>query len=563
MKNTIRSAAKRAISLVTCLAMSLSILSGCAKKENKNTDNTSRIKVTTVKPSDPPENADDVNSEEIDDIYSLVCSSVAYKLSEAGFETNTGIAYTTENDNYEALGVYYYDDDFNILNDDSLKSVGFVEIVDDTVPFYQADDEEGLIVVDSIDETEDDTELICTYNYDNIGSSHFVYKDKYVTYYQQSSMRVVYSEQENDPDNYNLELGSLYDYDNNRYLYDEDIFSGEYHTHTSAGLFTEEDYDELEKSLKAISEEQEKNGYTVEEYNIVYISPESIQAYIDSEEEDTFFGYSVSDLTAAFGLGTALEYTEDGLVEADYRQNSLGEYDWKTFLGKVAVGCGVILVGAVLTPITGGASFGVALVTISKVSVGFSLSGGLGTLAIETAKNIMDGMTIVDALKGASGKGLENFANGFIITAAVAGLGSVASSFINPVVSKVDDAEILADKTVKTLRNEAVDEAWKIERKAVMTGTSRYNWTLKQKLEIIKNGKLAGYEGHHIKTVKELEGTAQEFLIGDPNNIVFVNRDQHLLLHGNNTKNPTNIKTLLKLVPWADKRLSYLASAAV
>ena len=81
-----------------------------------------------------------------------------------------------------------------------------------------------------------------------------------------------------------------------------------------------------------------------------------------------------------------------------------------------------------------------------------------------------------------------------------------------------------------TLRNKAVDKAWEIEKNAVKTGTSRYNWTIKQKLEILKNGKVAGYEGHHIKTVKELEGTAKEFLVADPNNIVFVTKKQHFFI---------------------------------
>ena len=200
------------------------------------------------------------------------------------------------------------------------------------------------------------------------------------------------------------------------------------------------------------------------------------------------------------------------------------------------------------------------MVAISKVAIGFALADGLGTMAIETAKNMMNGMTMVDALKGASGKGLDHFVNSFILGAAMGGFSSVASSLINPIVSKVDDAERIVDVEISTLRNKAVDKAWEIEKNAVKTGTSRYNWTIKQKLEILKNGKVAGYEGHHIKTVKELEGTAKEFLIADPNNIVFITKKQHLLLHGGNTQNPTNIKTLLKLVPWADKRLSYLAS---
>ena len=563
MRYRAKSILKRTLSFATCMAFSLCFLAGCADKEKTDTSSINdepNITITTISPIDPPVNSEEVDNGEIDDVYSLVCSSVEYKLSEAGFETDAGVAYTTENDNYEALGLYYYDDGFKILDDDTIKPVGFVEIVDESVPFYQADNEESLIVIDSLNGRPDDTELICTYNYDNIGSSHFVYKDKYVTYCQQSSMRVVYTEMENDPDNYDLELGSLYDYDNAQYIYDEEIFSGEYMTHSSAGLFSEEDYAELESSLKAISAEQEKNGYIVEEYNIVYISPESIQAYIDSEEEDTFFGVSVSDLTAAFGLGTALEYTENGFVEADYEQNTPEGYNWKSFLTKVGIGCGIIIVGAVLTPITGGTSFGAAIVAISKVAVGFAFADGLGTLAIETTKNIFDGMTITEAIKGASGKGLDSFANSFVIGAAVGGVKSVATALINPIVSKVNNAEKIADYSTDYLRNKAVKDAWKIERKAVLTNTSRYKWTLKQKIELITKGKIKGMEGHHIRTVKELSDTADRLLIADPNDIVFLSKQKHLLMHNNNFNNVTNTKELLKVMPWVEKRLVYLGA---
>lgn len=563
MRYRAKSILKRTLSFATCMAFSLCFLAGCADKEKTDTSSINdepNITITTISPIDPPVNSEEVDNGEIDDVYSLVCSSVEYKLSEAGFETDAGVAYTTENDNYEALGIYYYDDEFKIIEDGAVKPVGFVEIVDESVPFYQADNEESLIVVDNLSEIPDDTELICTYNYDNIGSSHFVYKDKYVTYYQQSSMRVVYTEMDNDPENYNLDYGSLYDYDNNQYIYDEDIFSGEYVTHMSAGLFSDEDYSKLEETFKAISDEQEKNGYIVEEYNIVYISPESIQAYLDSEEEDTFFGYSISDLTSAFGLGTALEYTENGLIEADYRQNTLGEYNWKSFLTKVGIGSGIILVGAVVTSAVGGPTIGVALLAISKIAVGASLVDGLGTLSIETAKNMLDGMTITDALKGASGKGLDAFANSFMITAAIAGGGSVASSIINPVVSKVENAEKLIDRSDKYLRNKAVEDAWKIERKAVLTNTSRYKWTLKQKIELITKGKIKGMEGHHIRTVKELSDTADRLLIADPNDIVFLSKQKHLLMHNNNFNNVTNTKELLKVMPWVEKRLVYLGA---
>ena len=123
--------------------------------------------------------------------------------------------------------------------------------------------------------------MICVYNYESICSYHFVYKGKYVTYYQQTPMRVVYEIHDNEKINYDLSLGSLYDYDANKYLYDESIF-GEYQTHSGVELFGKEDYEKLEDNLKQLSDQQLANGYIVNEFNIVYISPEAIQAKMTS-----------------------------------------------------------------------------------------------------------------------------------------------------------------------------------------------------------------------------------------------------------------------------------------
>ena len=75
---------------------------------------------------------------------------------------------------------------------------------------------------------------------------------------------------DNEKINYDLSLGSLYDYDANKYLYDESIF-GEYQTHSGVELFGKEDYEKLEDNLKQLSDQQLANGYIVNEFNIVYI----------------------------------------------------------------------------------------------------------------------------------------------------------------------------------------------------------------------------------------------------------------------------------------------------
>ena len=414
----------RTIALILCLATLLSVCS-CMSTQTKGGLNDPDINVSIVDGDKEPPLALD---EDITDIYSLVCSAVCQNLTDLGFTCGTGVASTMENDNYSALGIYYYDDEIKMFSDDTMTAVGFVEITDNKSKFYAPDKEESMIYVSDVYNETQTTDMICVYNYESIGSYHFVYKGKYVTYYQQTPMRVVYEIHDNEKINYDLSLGSLYDYDANKYLYDESIF-GEYQTHSGVELFGKEDYEKLEENLKQLSNQQLANGYIVNEFNIVYISPEAIQAYLLSDEKDTFFGYSVDELSAAFGAGTALTYTENGFSEATILPDN--EYNWKSFLIKCGIGCGIILVGAVLTPVTGGASFGCALLTITKFAVGSAIAEGLGTLAIETVVGLVQGQTIEEALKSASHKGLDAFANAFMIGAAIGSVG-VVSGVIKP-----------------------------------------------------------------------------------------------------------------------------------
>ena len=571
---TVSAARSRDISAVTELGNSSSRTSRDSSSQSENDDTEPK----NVKKKRKKKEQEEKSQQEIEqlesDIYSLVCSCVANRLSSEGFETGTGVAYTTENDDYSAVGIYFYSVDQKFFKDSKLEAVGFVEVVNDSSPFFQADNEDSLIVVDSTDR-KSNSEMICTYSYDGIGSSHFVYKNRYVTYYQQTPMRVVYSIEENSVENYDLSLGSLYNYGNDiskpdepdedkGYIYDEGIFTGEYITHTSAGLFEEVDYERLERVLREFSEEQEKNGYKVEQFDIIYLSPELIQGYLDSQEEETFFGYSVSDLTEAFGLGTALEYKDGKLVKADYKdRKDLANYNWKSFLTKVGIGCGIIIVAAAITAVAGGATFCAAVVTIATTSVKVGLASGLFELCVETAKNISNGESLEDSIMNARCDALDKFADGFVIGSFLGGVHEIYSGVANPVVKKAGESIAKSNSTnVGYLRSKGVSEAWKTEQKAVLTGSSRYNWSPLQKVELIKSGKITGIEGHHIKTVSELTASGKYDLIADPNDIVFVTKQQHLLLHSGSFSNSTDTNTLVKLFPWAVKKVKYVLKAA-
>lgn len=101
-------------------------------------------------------------------------------------------------------------------------------------------------------------------------------------------------------------------------------------------------------------------------------------------------------------------------------------------------------------------------------------------------------------------------------------------------------------------------DAWKREAEAVKNGVSKYNWTSAEKTQLLKFGKIRGYEGHHIKTVKELAGTAKEYLISSADDIVFLTKQNHAYVHPGGFKNPTDINRLVELLPWVVERLPAL-----
>jgi hypothetical protein len=99
----------------------------------------------------------------------------------------------------------------------------------------------------------------------------------------------------------------------------------------------------------------------------------------------------------------------------------------------------------------------------------------------------------------------------------------------------------LTDKQFSDLRQKAVRQAWKQEKELVQkTGKGTRGWTPEEIQELLKTGKVKGYEGQHMKSANEyLDFT------GDPDNIQFLkgrNMDvnEHLDAHGGNYHNPTN-----------------------
>ena len=377
--------------------------------------------------------SDKIKIGEIDDYYSIVCSSVAYQLNEAGFETSSGAATSTESLDYNAVGIYYFSEELSFWDDASCQPVGFVEVVNDSAPFRNISEEDCMISVVDTNGSDTDIQRICTYNYNEIGSDHLVYKDKYITYYQQSPMRVVYSVEENNEDNYDLELGSLFDYDTQEFIYDESIFTDEYVSHSAIALTEEIDYAALEKTLQEISEQQEENGYTVESFEIAYISPENLQAYIDSQEEDTFFGTPVNELTKAFSAGKALVFENGELNKAQILNHSGDDdYRFSECLTKCGIGMGALLVSAAVHSGLNPSKIALDFVIVLTKPLSEGLVKGFHELVKDTAANIENGASVEEAIKLAFPHALKSFTDKFYVTAANVSVKNTIG-FYNPI----------------------------------------------------------------------------------------------------------------------------------
>lgn len=88
--------------------------------------------------------------------------------------------------------------------------------------------------------------------------------------------------------------------------------------------------------------------------------------------------------------------------------------------------------------------------------------------------------------------------------------------------------------------NKAIAVAWENEQKLVSKGQGTREWTQDQQRDISERGKAydengRAFEGQHMKSVEKYP----EYQ-GDPGNIQFLSKQEHLEAHGGNWKNPTN-----------------------
>lgn len=172
-------------------------------------------------------------------------------------------------------------------------------------------------------------------------------------------------------------------------------------------------------------------------------------------------------------------------------------------------------------------------------------------------KGFVDAVTSIPKLPQMFGNAMDNFQTASIydkgktlgyssmaLTSALfpftKGIGKSGIGDIYKAGNKVDDVAgvnaLSKSGNLNSLRSKAVKQAWKQEVDLVKrTGQGTRAWTRAEIKELLGTGKVKGYFGHHINSVK---GSPQ--LAGNPNNIRFIKGVQnHLIEHGGNFQNVT------------------------
>lgn len=93
-----------------------------------------------------------------------------------------------------------------------------------------------------------------------------------------------------------------------------------------------------------------------------------------------------------------------------------------------------------------------------------------------------------------------------------------------------------SQRSLQAERQRAVDKAWAAEVELVREGKGTRQWTAAEQKELLSTGKVEGYYGHHMQSVKNYPENA-----GNKDNIQFLSYDEHINgAHKRNTRNSTN-----------------------
>lgn len=473
--------------------------------------------------------------------------------------------YVQLSDSSFVYGLVFTDYAIVYTNEDETISyfmTGFLPFVGElSVPIEDFDS--GLIV-HSLDIVSEDTVFIWTYQSDAF-LEHCVVFGTYLQYGVNEEGIITFNANPFKREDVDTTLGSLYSYDQSRYLYDVDF--GNYIPIKGISISETFDFVVFENEVNQFIEEQNAHWFSYDIESTAYMAKDAITAYLLSLQEESFLGYSVVELIEAMDALDPLEVfrvTPDGLsvvdIEAYPPQGATALTKWLVGTSCVIL-TGVGIVGQIVTiavpPLSSlsGALAGFAIETfmqvviesqsienINWVKVGIattagSLSGFLGpfiqTLG-HTSYFVVD--SLIDGLIGATEQAvfammdkksgqeiIEKFGYGFLLGAGLSAGFKVAGTVVSKAAVKLSEgaskiAEKLPQKLTATVTN---------FKKPLSNTTNAIGETI---LELRKKADSTVFHSSYIsekmmqKTIANLTEGQQEALLGKSINQLDANR---------------------------------------
>ncbi|MCR4660601.1 MAG: sulfite exporter TauE/SafE family protein [Clostridia bacterium] len=173
-----------------------------------------------------------------------------------------------------------------------------VYVMSGFIPFYgevSISDEEfdsGLLLY-NLDYQDEETIFVWGYKLEE-KYEHCVVFGKYLKYGVDENGYVDFEVTDYTKENTNKSLGSLYSYDDTRYLYDTGF--GEYTPITGETLADYIDYSNYEELINSYIENQDIASYNQNVETSISTAKEAVLSYLMSLNEETFFGYNVNEL---------------------------------------------------------------------------------------------------------------------------------------------------------------------------------------------------------------------------------------------------------------------------
>ena len=303
----------------------------------------------------------------------------------------------------------------------------------------QEEIESGLYIT-NLDFTDEKTSFIWSYESDSF-RQHCVVYNQYLQYGVDGNGAIFYETAEYVPGVCDESLGSLYSFDEAKFLFDVDV--GSYMRITGSSLFSQIDFDELEKEINRILKTQDINFASVDVVSCAYFAQEAIVSYLLSLQEETFLGYSVPELVEAAKALDPLEcyrITANGIVTLKLEEGTKASDLTKWLVGTTCVILtAVAIVGSVIfiecPPLSAlaGAVAGAAIDTFMQVVIsGKDLdSVDWRKVAIGAAAGALSGFLGPYIYAATGGAGIAYFALDSSIDGLIGGIERAAEAWMD------------------------------------------------------------------------------------------------------------------------------------